>query len=90
LVSGIDGNAAMFVESLNVEAYPSFILLDPSGKIVEPDIWPSSSEQVSEVLARYGIQKNACKTQRHSTFELQKDKLTLLPNPVQEKAIIQL
>ena len=43
-----------------IQAFPTFILIDPEWNIVEQDIWPMSVDILDDVLQSYGLEQMTC------------------------------
>ena len=80
-ISGAEGGGLAVHGDYGVQAYPTFILIDPNWNIVEQDIWPMSVDILDEVLQSYGLEQMACvsSVEQEATVSL----LTW-PNPANE------
>lgn len=85
--SGTEGGGAAVHGTYGVSAYPTFILVDPTGDIVEQDIWPADYTILKNKLESYGIIQKACATTGVQTLSLDLN-LTLAPNPATAYAVL--
>jgi thiol-disulfide isomerase/thioredoxin len=58
--SGADGGGAAVHAAYGIAAFPTYILIDPTGAIVEQDIWPMDAQILSGVLDSYNIAMLDC------------------------------
>ena len=60
IISGNIGQGSFLVNSLEIEAFPTVVLVSPDGKIVENDLWPleSSSQIVRSIEAHLRLDSN--------------------------------
>ena len=61
-ISGQDGGGLQVHNDYAIQAYPTFILIDPEWNIVEQDIWPMDVSILDGVLQSYGLQQMECST----------------------------
>jgi len=59
-VSGGEGGGLAVHGDYNIQAYPTFILIDPEWNIVEQDIWPMDVNILDNVLQSYGLEHMTC------------------------------
>ena len=59
-ISGADGGGFSVHADYGVQAYPTFILINPDGNIVEQDIWPMNVNILDGVLQSYGLTQMTC------------------------------
>ena len=59
-VSGDNGGGGDVHSIYGIQAFPTFILINPDGEIVEPNIWPMDAGILDGVLASYGLEHNSC------------------------------
>ena len=59
-ISGADGGGGAVHATYGISAFPTYILIDPSGSIVEQDIWPMDAGILSTVLDSYNIAALDC------------------------------
>ena len=59
-ISGAEGGGFQVHSDYGIVAYPTFILIDPDGNVVEQDIWPMSVDILDDVLQSYGLEQMAC------------------------------
>lgn len=79
-ISGIEGNGAEIVSNYQIQAFPTIILIDPEGNIVEQDIYPIVNEySVINPLESYGIIQSTCLTHIYEKTEVLDIKI--FPNP---------
>ena len=58
--SGTSGGGGPVHSTYGIQAYPTFILIDPSGAIVEQDIWPMDQNILDTTLSGYGLNHVDC------------------------------
>jgi len=79
-ISGIEGNGAEIVANYQIQAFPTIILIDPDGNIVEQDIYPIVDEySVINPLETYNITQNTCLTHIYEKTEV--SDIKIFPNP---------
>lgn len=79
-ISGMEGNGAEIVSNYQIQAFPSIILIDPQGNIVEQDIYPIVDEfSIINPLESYGITQNTCLTNIPEPSKT--SELKIYPNP---------
>jgi hypothetical protein len=59
-ISGAEGGGLAVHGDYAIQAYPTFILIDPEWNIVEQDIWPMNVDILDGVLQSYGLEQMAC------------------------------
>ena len=59
-ISGAEGGGFAVHGDYGIQAYPTFILIDPEWNIVEQDIWPMSVAILDDVLQSYGLPQVTC------------------------------
>ena len=59
-ISGAEGGGFAVHGDYSIQAYPTFILIDPEWNVVEQDIWPMSVEILDDVLQSYGLEQMTC------------------------------
>ena len=64
-----------------IQAFPTFILIDPEWNIVEQDIWPMSVEILDDVLQSYGLEQMTCVS---SVEDVATVSLEAWPNPAND------
>ena len=79
-ISGAEGGGFAVHADYGVQAYPTFILIDPDGNIVEQDIWPMNVDILDGVLQSYGLTQMTCglplSSEENTTINL-----SVWPNP---------
>ena len=60
VASGLEGNGGAVHSIYGIQAFPTFILINPDGTIVEQDIWPMDQGILDETLAGYGLTHMTC------------------------------
>jgi hypothetical protein len=82
-ISGAEGGGLAVHNDYSIQAYPTFILIDPDWNIVEQDIWPMSVEILDDVLQSYGLTQMTCGMPL-SSEENAGVSLDTWPNPAQD------
>jgi len=82
--SGIEGNGAAAHALYNPVAFPTIILIQPDGQIVNQDIWPFNADIARELLSSHGIEAMASNT---LDVDLVQD-VCLTPNPAQASTVL--
>ena len=59
-ISGAEGGRCAVHGDYSIQAFPTFILIDPEWNVVEQDIWPMSVEILDDVLQSYGLEQMTC------------------------------
>lgn len=59
-ISGAEGGGAAVHAEYGIQAFPTYILIDPEWNIVEQDIWPMDVGILDNVLQSYGLQYAEC------------------------------
>ena len=55
VASGMEGGGGAVHAAYGIAAFPTFILINPQGQIVEQDIWPMDASILDAVLQNYNI-----------------------------------
>jgi len=82
--SGTEGGGIEAVALYGIGAFPTFILIDPDGNIVEQDMWPlnGTAETFTTYFAGHGLTPEPCST---SVEEISDDaSFVAYPNPTQD------
>jgi thiol-disulfide isomerase/thioredoxin len=58
--SGIEGLGGAVHSSYGIGAFPTYILINPGGQIVEQDIWPMDASILDDVLQSYNLSYMSC------------------------------
>jgi thiol-disulfide isomerase/thioredoxin len=58
--SGIEGGGGAVHSAYGISAFPTYILINPDGQIVEQDIWPMDAAILDDVLQSYNISHMDC------------------------------
>ena len=80
-ISGAEGGGFAVHGDYSIQAYPTFILIDPEWNVVEQDIWPMSVDILDDVLQSYGLEQM---TYVSSVEDEATVALTAWPNPAQD------
>ena len=80
-ISGAEGGGFAVHGDYSIQAYPTFILIDPEWNVVEQDIWPMSVEILDDVLQSYDLEQMTCVS---SVEDAATVALTAWPNPAQD------
>ena len=86
--SGQEGGGGAVHGAYGISAFPTFILVDPDGNIVEQDIWPASEAIFKSTLASYGIQEKSCDVASSVDAPELGASINLYPNPASDIAQI--
>jgi thiol-disulfide isomerase/thioredoxin len=78
-ISGVEGGGTGICSTYGIGAYPTFILIDPTGDIVEQDIWPASEAIISTIFDSYGISSSV------GLDDSETGSIELFPNPASNK-----
>ena len=60
VASGVEGNAGAVHSAYGIVAFPTFILINPDGVIVEQDIWPMDQDILDNTLQGHGLNYMTC------------------------------
>lgn len=60
VASGAQGGGGAAHSSYAIQAFPTFILINPDGQIVEQDIWPMDASILDTTLQGYGLNHMTC------------------------------
>lgn len=82
-ISGAEGGGFAVHGDYGIQAYPTFILIDPEWNIVEQDIWPMSVAILDDVLQSYGLPQVTCGLPL-STEENEALSIDAWPNPAND------
>ena len=58
--SGIEGGGGDVHSSYGIGAFPTYILINPDGQIVEQDVWPMDATILDNVLQSYNLSHMSC------------------------------
>lgn len=89
-ISGVEGGGSAIVNTYQIPAFPTIILIAPDHSIVVQDLWPITNAQtIIDVLEPYGITEHECPFVGilEPTAEMQ---MTTYPNPVSETLTVNL
>ena len=86
-VSGNQGGGNAVINTMNVQAFPTFAMIGPDNKIISTDIWPISNVASfeSEFPANSGITPMACSAVNVDPSSEQMP-LSIYPNPTSQRA----
>ena len=87
-VSGLGGGGDAVHTTYGIAAYPTFILINPSGDIVEQDIWPFSESIGESTLLGHGLSLNACGTTGIEDVQSIQDG-QVFPNPASDVTAVE-
>ena len=81
-VSGVEGGGNEVNDDYQIGAYPTVILINPDGEIVEMDIWPIPDAQfLIDLFESYGLTQQECTSVGVAESSLPPDYVRLSPNP---------
>ena len=80
-ISGAEGGGLAVHNDYSIQAYPTFILIDPDWNIVEQDIWPMNVDILDGVLESYGLEQMTCVSSVEDNTSVA---LTAWPNPAND------
>lgn len=87
--SGTEGGGQDAEGPYNIGAYPTFILINPDGDIVEQDMWPltDGAATFTSYFEGHGLQQMICSTDINETDQTS---VNAYPNPAQDNISIEL
>lgn len=88
-VSGQEGGGGTVHAQWGVQAFPTFVLIDPDGNIVESDIWPASYTILKSTLEGYGVQLKSCEAATGISDIKVISNIVVSPNPATEMVNVQ-
>ena len=80
-ISGAEGGGLAVHNDYSIQAYPTFILIDPEWNVVEQDIWPMNVDILDGVLESYGLEQMTCVSSVEDNTSVA---LTAWPNPAND------
>jgi|AntAceMinimDraft_17_1070374.scaffolds.fasta_scaffold01528_6 hypothetical protein len=87
--SGIEGGSNSVVNSYQISAFPTVILIAPDKNIVKQDIWPiADGNYLVSVIEPYGPAEHTCDTSANINFVKNEYSIKFFPNPAKDAIYI--